>query len=179
MLIALIVYVIGFSTSHFIEIGQSSFKSYYGGLCVLCGTFLSTKDLTTCLDTVEVFNLRDREINTAWLRDYRATSILGLVFLFAAMICAGLKLFAFKGKKYVLLAATGMTFAAVVFFLTAAIVFTQNVEECFDAFGLPFGYGYSFALTIVGMCIAVIAGVFMVVDYNTGLHVADGQVADY
>lgn len=66
-----------------------------------------------------------------------------------------------------------------VFILIASIVFTHNDDDHFGALGLYFDYGYSFDLTIVGMCIAVIAGVFMVVDYNTGLHIDDGQVANY
>ncbi|CAC5359509.1 unnamed protein product [Mytilus coruscus] len=164
ILAALLVYVIGFSTSHFIDIEQASSRSYHGGLWVRCETLHSKIDLTTCQDTAEFFNLGDR----AWFKACRATSILGLIFLFVAIICAGLKLLAFKEKKDVLQAAIGMTFGAVVFILAAVIVFTQNVEEV--AVGLPFDYGFSFALTIVGMCIAVIAGVFMVVECFTGVH---------
>lgn len=55
-----------------------------------------------------------------------------------------------------------------VFILVAVIVFTQNVEEV--TFNLPYKYGFSFALIIVGMCIAVIAGVIMVVECFMGVH---------
>ncbi|CAG2250890.1 unnamed protein product [Mytilus edulis] len=175
MLKALLIYVIGFSTSHFIDIKQSSFKKYYIGLWISCETYLSIKDLSACQDSVEFFNLGDR----VWFKASRATSILGIIFLCAALICAGLKLFVFKGKKCILDAAIGMTFVAVVFILIASIVFTHNDDDHFGALGLYFDYGYSFDLTIVGMCTAVIAGVFMVVDYNTGLHIDDGQVANY
>lgn len=56
-----------------------------------------------------------------------------------------------------------------VFILVAVIVFTQNVEDV--TLNLPYKYGFSFALSIVGMCLAVIAGVFMVVECFMGEHV--------
>ena len=60
MLIALLIYVIGFSTSHFIDIKQSSFKKYYIGLWISCETYLSIKDMSACQDSAEFFNLGDR-----------------------------------------------------------------------------------------------------------------------
>ncbi|VDI27263.1 Hypothetical predicted protein [Mytilus galloprovincialis] len=171
MLVALIVYIIGFSTRHFIDIDEPTYKIHFG----LWDACASISGQTICKDTAEGTNVG----NKGWFKAWRATSILGLIFLFAAIICSGLKLFAFKEKKYILIAGICMTFAAVVFILIASIVFTHNDDDHFGALGLYFDYGYSLDLTIVGMCIAVIAGVFMVVDYNTGLHIDDGQVANY
>ncbi|XP_063403728.1 uncharacterized protein LOC134687400 [Mytilus trossulus] len=159
MLIALLVYVIGFSTPHFVDIEQPPSK-IYGGLWVRC---ISLNEIKICTDTADILDLG----NKGWFKTCKATSILGFIFLFMAIVCAGLKLCDFLERTYII-ASIFMTIAAVVFILVAVIKFTQNVEEV--TVNLPYKYGFSFALTIVGMCIAVIAGVFMVVECFMGEH---------
>ncbi|CAG2250892.1 unnamed protein product [Mytilus edulis] len=236
MLIALLVYVIGFATPHLVDIELPPYK-IYGGLWVRCQ---SLNDVKNCMDTADFQGTLGNLGNRGWFKASRATSILGVIFLvtaiicvglklfafkektyiliagicmtiaaviriniirscakacypnldrkecytcntdglrlesykyswayfpFAAIICTGLKLFAFKEKKYILITGIGMTFAAVVFILAAVIVLTENVEDVPP--GLLFKYGFSFALTIVGMCIAGISAGFMVVEYLT------------
>ncbi|VDI05225.1 Hypothetical predicted protein [Mytilus galloprovincialis] len=163
MLIALLVYVIGFSTPHFVDIELPPYK-IYGGLWVRCQSLHDVKD---CMDTADFTGTLGNLGNRGWFKTCKATSILGFIFLFMAIVCAGLKLCDFLGRTYII-ASTCMTIAAVVFILVAVIVFTQNVEEV--TFNLPYKYGFSFALIIVGMCIAVIAGVIMVVECFMGVH---------
>ncbi|XP_063403733.1 uncharacterized protein LOC134687401 isoform X2 [Mytilus trossulus] len=153
MLIALLVYVIGFATPHLVDIELPPYK-IYGGLWVRCQ---SLNDVKNCMDTADFQGTLGNLGNRGWFKASRATSILGVIFLVTAIICVGLKLFAFKEKTYILIAGICMTIAAVVFILVAVIIFTQSVEEV--TFQYPFNYGFSFALIIVGMCIAVIAGV--------------------
>ncbi|CAG2186518.1 TMPRSS11 [Mytilus edulis] len=102
-----------------------------------------------------------------WFRSCRALSILALICFLAGTICTGLKLFALKENKALLIAAVCTIVTAAICILTSDILLTQNIDD-FSVNGVDADYGWGFALTLLGMGIAVIAVVIMIVNLVKG-----------
>ncbi|XP_063412527.1 uncharacterized protein LOC134695240 [Mytilus trossulus] len=157
VLVAYLFDIIGFSTTYHTVIDGTSFD-VHGGLWKQCVT---VNDVTTCSD------ISDSVADEDWFRSCRALSIIALICFLAGAICTGLKLFALKENKALLIAAICTILTAAICILTSDILLTQNIDD-FSVNGVDAVYGWGFALTLVGMGIAVIVVVIMIVDLVKG-----------
>ncbi|CAG2251668.1 unnamed protein product [Mytilus edulis] len=157
VLVAYLFDIIGFSTTYHTVIDSTSFE-VHGGLWKQCVT---ANGVTTCSD------IPDSAADKDWFRSCRALSIIALICFLAGAICTGLKVFALKENKALLIAAICTILTAAICILTSDILLTQNIDD-FTVNGIEADYGWGFALTLVGMGIAVIAVVIMIVNLVKG-----------
>ncbi|XP_052086650.1 uncharacterized protein LOC127723983 [Mytilus californianus] len=158
ILVALLFELIGFSTPNYVTIDGGSLFEVNGGLWKRCTTVNSVKSCQDISGTVE---------EKDWFRACRAMSIFGFISLLVAAVLTGLKLFLLREMKPIFFASIGTTFSAAFFILVANSLYAANIDDV-SVTGYTSNYGYSFGLSLTAMCIAVVAGIIMIVDLFIG-----------
>ncbi|CAG2209108.1 unnamed protein product [Mytilus edulis] len=159
ILVAFLFDLIGFATPNYITVDATVIE-VRAGLWKVCTTTLGVESCPDISGTVE-----DKGI--IGLRACRVMSIFGLISLLAAAVLTGLKLFLLREMKPVFFAAIGTTFAAAFFILVANSLYAANRDDV-SVPGVTPNYGFSYGLTLTAMCIAVVAGIIMIVDLFMG-----------
>ncbi|XP_071134490.1 uncharacterized protein [Mytilus edulis] len=166
ILVAFLFDLIGFATPNYITVDATVIKvNAHAGLWKICTTTLGVKSCADISGTVE-----DKD----WFRACRVMSIFGLISLLAAAVLTGLKLFLLREMKPVFFAAIGTTFAAAFFILVANSLYAANRDDV-SVPGFTPNYGFSYGLTLTAMCIAVVAGIIMIVDLFMGTSLSKVQ----
>ncbi|ESO82978.1 hypothetical protein LOTGIDRAFT_169803 [Lottia gigantea] len=148
-IVALIVQIIGYSTDFWESYDRplALYKySYNQGLWRLC---TSTNYTEGCMDIPQ-------SASTIELKTTRAFETLAFIFGFASIVLQLLSIFV-KQKKIITILINGSSFCAGLLVFIGIIVFATDKPTGYE-------YGYSFALTIVGGVLYVLAGLILIVD---------------
>ncbi|XP_048727491.1 uncharacterized protein LOC125645736 [Ostrea edulis] len=151
---AVIFQLIGLASPYWVTADTATTKTN-SGLWRTCTEGVQT-GLTTCVDTKDIF------LDNDWLEAAQAMGILAFLALLVAVVTTILKLFVMKDKKPLLFAAIGSSFAGALFILISISVYADNLNDMFSS--RSFDYAFAFVFSILGMIVAIGAGVAMLVE---------------